>query len=134
MIWWMSIHWWRRAGTIVAVADLKALPVPMRPKDAVNAVKREHPMLLAETARVRSLAANLEVERRERMPSLSARVFTDHELDRRAYGGGLSIALPLWNWNKGAIRRSESLLEVIDARRTLVETKGAFLWSQRGYL
>jgi cobalt-zinc-cadmium efflux system outer membrane protein len=118
--------------TVVAVAELKTLPEPMRLADAVDAVKRNHPMLNAETARLRSLAANLEVERRERMPSMSARVFTDHELDRRAYGGGLSIEMPLWNWNQGAVRRSESLLEAGKerARATRLDLEGETIEAQ----
>jgi len=33
-----------------------------------------------------------------------------HELDRRAYGVGLEVDLPLWNWNSGRIARAEALL------------------------
>ena len=113
-------RWLGGAGgrTVVAVADLAKLPSPMTAAEAAAAVRRAHPMVIAETARLRSLEAEVEVARRERTPSLSARVFTDHELDRRAYGGGVSIALPLWNWNTAEIDRAERLLAAGETQLT----------------
>ncbi len=174
---------------VVAEADLSSLPTPPSVDEALAAALKHHPATTAAEARVRSLAAQIAVEKRARMPGLFVEAFTDHELDRRAYGGGVSLELPLWNWNRGAIERSRrlhaagqqqaaatrleleetvidavtrcrgsvvlatryrnkvlpqavsaaeivertyalgeaALLEVIDARRTLVEMKGAFL-------
>lgn len=176
------------AERLVAVADLTQLQSPLTMELAQKGAA-DHPKLDAARARVRALEANVTVERRTRIPSFAVEVFTDHELDRRAYGGGLAIELPLWNWNTGNIQRSEhllaaeknkleserieleiraieaqsqcaagmmlatrynerilpraesaaqviertyqlgeaTLLEVIDARRTLLETKGQFL-------
>ncbi len=173
---------------LVAVADLNQLPVPVTLETARKRAAK-HPDLDAARARVNALEADVTVERRARAPSLAVEIFTDHELDRRAYGVGLAFELPLWNWNTGNIQRSQhmlaaqknkleferleleiraveaqsqcqagvmlatryserilpraefaarviertyqlgeaTLLEVIDARRTLLETRGQFL-------
>ena len=173
---------------LVAVADLARLPGPVTMELAIKRAAK-HPAMDAARARVNALEANVTVERRARVPSLAVEIFTDHELDRRAYGVGLAIELPLWNWNTGNIQRSHhmlaaeknsleserleleiraieaqsqcqagmvlatryrerilpraqsaarviertyqlgetTLLEVIDARRTLLETRGQFL-------
>ena len=173
---------------LVAVADLTQLPGPVTMELARKRAAK-HPTLDAARARVNALEANVTVERRARVPSFAVEVFTDHGLDRRAYGAGLAIELPLWNWNTGNIQRSQrmlaaqknkleseridleiraieaqsqcqagtmlatrynkrilpraesaarviertyqlgeaTLLEVIDARRTLLETRGQFL-------
>ncbi len=173
---------------LLAVADLAQLPDPVT-MDTARKGAAKHPDLDAARARVNALEANVTVERRARVPSLAVEIFTDHELDRRAYGVGLAFELPLWNWNTGNIQRSQhmlaaqknkleferleleiraieaqsqcqagvmlatryserilpraefaarviertyqlgeaTLLEVIDARRTLLETRGQFL-------
>ncbi|MBW1873153.1 MAG: TolC family protein, partial [Deltaproteobacteria bacterium] len=70
----------------------------------------EHPAIAAAKARVQVLRAKVTIEQRARVPSFSIEAFTDHELDRRAYGVGLAIDLPIWNWNTGNIQQSQSSL------------------------
>ncbi len=97
------------AERLVAVADLTHLPSPIT-MELARKRAADHPTMDATRARVMALEANVTVERRARVPSFAVKLFTDHELDRSAYGGGLAIELPLWNWNTGSIQRSEHLL------------------------
>ncbi len=123
---WLGVGSDRR---LVAVADLYQLPRPISAGKARERVRAGHPALLASRARVDALAADLAVERTERIPEASIAAFTDHELDRRAYGVGLSLQLPLWNWNTDNIRRSERLLaagkELL--RAELLQLEGAVI-------
>ncbi|MCP4676689.1 MAG: TolC family protein [Deltaproteobacteria bacterium] len=103
---WLGV---RDSKRLVAEANLNQLPEPITPELARQRAGR-HPILDAAKAREQSLAASVTVERRARVPSIAVEVFTDHELDRSAYGVGLAIDLPLWNWNTANIQRSEHLL------------------------
>jgi cobalt-zinc-cadmium efflux system outer membrane protein len=112
-------------GKLVAVGNLTQLPNPISAHLA-RAKVGEHPTIEAARGRVKSLAANVVAARRERAPAMDLEIFTDHELDRRAYGVGLAIDLPLWNWNKGGVKQSEHLLtaqrSLLEARRLELET------------
>jgi len=104
---------WFGAGRdqqLVAVADLTKLEPPMSAKRAKQKTLSEHPAIAAAKARVQVLRAKVTIEQRARVPSFSIEAFTDHELDRRAYGVGLAIDLPIWNWNTGNIQQSQSSL------------------------
>jgi cobalt-zinc-cadmium efflux system outer membrane protein len=45
-----------------------------------------------------------------RIPAFSLTGYASEELDRRAYGVGLAVDLPLWNWNSGRIAEAEARL------------------------
>jgi cobalt-zinc-cadmium efflux system outer membrane protein len=94
--------------TLVADADLTDLPQPLSAKQVMDKIDADHPSLSAARARARALEAGVTAARRERVPAVELEIFTDHELDRRAYGVGLSFDLPIWNWNSGSIHRSEA--------------------------
>lgn len=112
---------------VTAVADLERLPEPSTRAQALAVVRQTHPALAASRARVAERAAQLEVQRRARLPGASLEAFTDHELDRRAYGVGLSLDLPIWNWNSGGIQRAQASLdasrEQAKAARVELETE-----------
>jgi len=93
-------------ATIVAVADLEALPDPPDPDDPIAG----QPALRLEAARVRALAADLVAARRQRLPAFSLTAYTSRELDQRARGGGIAVDLPLWDWNSGGIARAQAQL------------------------
>jgi cobalt-zinc-cadmium efflux system outer membrane protein len=61
-----------------------------------------------------------------RAPSFLVTGFTTAELDRRAFGVGLAVDLPIWNWNSGRIAQAEAKLaagqERAEATRLDVET------------
>lgn len=121
---WMGLP---EGEKLTAVADLDELPQPATGSRARELVRTEHPSVVAAEARVRALEADLSAERRARIPVSSIQAFTDHELDRSAYGGGLAIDLPLWNWNRGGVRRAESALAAgrneLDAERVELESQ-----------
>ncbi|MFA4947423.1 MAG: TolC family protein [Candidatus Krumholzibacteriia bacterium] len=96
--------------TIMAVADLSALPAAMDLDDALAKARTTHPALTAARARTRSLEADVGTEKMARVPSLSITGFTTDELDRRAYGIGLALDMPLWNWNSSRIAQSKAKL------------------------
>ena len=92
-----------------AVADIEKLPEISTLDRAIDRAREAHPRVRAAVARERALAADVGVERRSRAPDLSVDLFTDHELDRVAYGAGVEVELPLWSWNRGGIKRAEEM-------------------------
>ena len=109
----------------VAVADMAALPRPPSADVVRSRVRERHPAVVAATARMLALDADVSAERRTRVPDFAVSVFADSELDRSAYGATLSIDLPLWNHNTGNIRRAEAALAAgrkhLEAQRLGVE-------------
>ncbi len=104
---WMGVP---GGKTIVAVADLSALPAAMDLDEALAKARTTHPALAAAGARTRSLEAEVGAERMARVPSLSVMGYTTDELDRLAYGVGLAIDLPIWNWNSNRIAQAKAKL------------------------
>ena len=98
------------ACPLVAEADLWSVPRSSALQEAVARAQRGHPGIAAAAASVRALESQLEVERRARIPALTLKAFTSSELDLRAFGGALSVALPVWNWNGGRIVQAEGNL------------------------
>ncbi|MEK7705249.1 MAG: TolC family protein [Myxococcota bacterium] len=96
--------------TLVAVADLDALPTPVDRDTALGKARATHPALTVARARTRVLEAEVGTERMARVPSIGLAGFTTNELDRRAYGAGLAVDLPLWSWNSGRIAQAEAKL------------------------
>jgi cobalt-zinc-cadmium efflux system outer membrane protein len=96
--------------TLVADVDLSELPVVLDRDASLARTRETHPTVLAARARSRALGATLDTEKVARIPSFSLGGFTAHELDRRAYGVGLAIHLPVWNWNAGGIAQAEAKL------------------------
>jgi outer membrane protein, heavy metal efflux system len=104
---------WLRAPKgerIVAQVGPDALPETVSRDDALAKARASHPALEAVRARTRTLAAEVEVEKRARVPALSAKGFAGFEFDRRTFGIGLAVDLPLWNWNSGRIAQAEARL------------------------
>lgn len=120
--------------TLVGVADLSALPFAIGLVNALGKLRATHPALMAARARVRSLEAEVDAEKMARVPAFSITGFTTYELDRRAYGGGLSVDLPLWNWNSGRIAQAQARVaagqkraeaEALDLASTVIEVQAA---------
>lgn len=98
------------ATTLVAVADLETPPVAMGREPALAGARASHPTIARSRARTRSLEAEVGTEKMARVPSFSVTGFTAYELDRRAFGAGVAVDLPLWNWNSGRIAQAEGRL------------------------
>jgi len=96
--------------TVVAVADLDALPNVVERDAALERVRRNHPALALARARTRAVQAEVGVEERARVPSFALTGYTSDQLDARAFGVGVALDLPLWNWNRGRIAGAEASL------------------------
>lgn len=97
-------------GAPVAVADLDTLPAPLQLDSALALARANHPALAVARARTRSLETEVGKEKAARAPSLAVTGFAASELDRTAYGLGLAVDLPVWNWNSGRIAAAEARL------------------------
>lgn len=99
------------SGTaVVAVADQSAMPAVIDLGEAFAKVRTSHPALAAMRARTQSLAAEVDTQKAARVPNTSLTAFTGYEYDRRTYGVGLAVDVPIWNWNSGRIARAEATL------------------------
>jgi cobalt-zinc-cadmium efflux system outer membrane protein len=100
-----------RGRLVMVEAELGNVPQVPDLDAAMATARSRHPGLGAARARVRSLAAEAGAERMGRIPGLELRGFTARELERRTYGGGVALDLPLWDWNSGRIARAGAQLE-----------------------
>jgi cobalt-zinc-cadmium efflux system outer membrane protein len=118
--------------TFVAVADLDALPLTLDRDTALGRARTTHPVLALARARTRSLEAEVSIERMARVPSFSITGFTAYELDRRAYGVGLAVDLPVWNWNSSRIAQANAKLAAgrMQAEATALELESAVIEAQ----
>ena len=102
---WLRIP---KGETLAVSAELSTLPQPLDRESAVSRARATHPGLMAASSRTRSLSAELEAERRARIPAFSLKAYTAQELDRQAYGVGLGVELPVFNLNAGGIARAKA--------------------------
>lgn len=98
--------------TLVVATDLTALPTAPDLTTTLARLRAAHPAVTAARAHVRSLESDVRAEKASRIPNVSVAGFTAYELDRRAYGVGVAVDLPLWNWNAGRIAVAEAALAV----------------------
>jgi len=106
--------------TIVAVADLDALPIAPDRETALAKARATHPALALARAETRSLEADVSTEKMARVPAFSITGFTASELDRQAYGVVVGVDVPIWNWNSGRIAQAEA--ELAAGRRRAAAT------------
>ena len=118
--------------TLVAVAALDALPFAVDRDTALAKARTTHPALAVAQARTRSLEAEVGIEHRARVPSFSLTGFAAFELDQRAYGVGIAVDLPVWNWNTGRIEKAEASLAAGKklAEVTALEVEAAVIVAQ----
>lgn len=137
-------------GTPSAQADGLALrgtirdfaPPPPPTEELVRLALCQRPDVIANRLGVRSAAANVDVQRRERFPDVFA-LYTPYAFDSNnsssalkgatSWGAGVFATVPLFNRNQGNIRRAErnvyqTQLEVSGLERQVVaEAEGAAL-------
>jgi cobalt-zinc-cadmium efflux system outer membrane protein len=102
---WLGVP---KGKAVMAAQDRSALPAAMSLDDALAKTRTTHPALAAARARTQSLAAEVDTEKMARVPNFSLTAFTGYEFDRRTYGVGLAVDLPIWNWNSGRIAQAEA--------------------------
>lgn len=91
-------------------ADLASVPEVPDLDVALSAARAAHPSILAARARVRGLSSALGLENIARLPAFEVRGFAESEPDRRTRGGGITVDVPLWNWNSGRIVQARAQL------------------------
>jgi cobalt-zinc-cadmium efflux system outer membrane protein len=91
---------------VFPLADFKRLPQSAS-LDLVMSISQKHPDVVVKTAMIKVNEQEVKAEKKERIPSFSLQFFTDHELDRVAYGAGIDVNIPIWNLNTGRIHAAE---------------------------
>jgi len=91
-------------------ADLQTLPEPLPRDIALAKARTDHPSLIAARAQRQQLQSQLRAESALRFPAVALSGFTTSELDRRAYGMGVTVALPLFDWNSSRIEGARARL------------------------
>jgi outer membrane protein, heavy metal efflux system len=113
-------------GAVAARMDLAAVPGVPDVDSALARAASGHPSLAASAARVQSLDAELGIEKWGRLPGVGVKVFRLAEPDRRAYGAGVALDVPIWNWNSGRVSQARAQLEAgrrrLDAERLDIES------------
>jgi len=95
-------------NTLVAVTAVD-LAAPAMPREAaLNRARVNDPALPQAQARARLLDAEVATSRRGRAPNFALTGFTAQELDRRAYGLGVAVDIPVWSFNAGPVARAEA--------------------------
>ncbi|MFO0583228.1 MAG: TolC family protein [Anaeromyxobacter sp.] len=102
------------------IGGVEASPVPGVP--SVRGKVPDHPRVRAAVARAAAASSEASVARRSRFPALAVGAYASSELDREAYGGRVTVELPLWNWRSGEVRRAEALADS-EARRADAERR-----------
>jgi len=97
-------------GTLVPLAQFEALSVAPKRDTALARARATHPVLAVARAKARLLEAELGAEKMARVPALSLSGVSSYEIDRRSYGLGVAVDLPLWNWNSGRVAAAEAKL------------------------
>lgn len=121
-------------------ADLSSVPTALDLDAALAQARFSHPSIKAARARVEARAAEVSIEKLARVPSVALKAFTEEEIDRRAYGGGIAVDIPVWNWNGGRIAQAQAQLaagkkqleaQARDLESSIVESHGACLAASR---
>ncbi len=118
--------------TLTVEADLGNLPVIIERDAALAKARGDHPSLAVAEAQSRLMEADVHLEKAARLPTFAVTGFTTHELDRRAYGVGLAVDVPLFDWNSGRITQAEARLAASRRRAQVVslELQGLVLNTQ----
>lgn len=122
---------WLGRPVLGVALDLGRTSEPPPLSEVKDGLVGRQPRVRAAQARVSGSAEELRAERNQRVPTVSVGGYVLSEVDRRAVGGALGVAAPIWNWNGGGIARAtateaaeSSRLEAvrIEAASSLVET------------
>lgn len=130
----------KRARELRIEADLSSIPKILDLDTVLAQARSSHPSIKAARARVEAQAAEVAVQKLARVPSVALKAFTEEELDRRAYGGGITVEMPVWNWNAGRIAQAQAQLaagkkrleaQARDLESSIIESHGACLAASR---
>ena len=86
----------------------------------LNIALKKQPLLLQKESDLQKEQYNISFQKNNRFPDISLKGIFAREIDKRSFGFGLSLPLPLWNRNQGAIasayageRKAQNELEQI---------------------
>ena len=71
------------------------------------ALKRQ-PLLLQKESGLQKQQYNISFQKNNRFPDISLKTIFAREIDKRSFGFGLSLPLPLWNRNQGEIAKASA--------------------------
>ena len=91
-----------------AAGHLDELPEIIPLDQALAHMPDSQPQARAAQDRILAAVARVRGARAERFQDVEVGGFYERELDSRAYGARLEMAVPLWNWNGGAIQQARA--------------------------
>lgn len=108
-------------------SDLDPRRLPPSPEKLVEIAISRNSAYRAALSRSEAAKWAVTAERAARQPGLGLSLFWNRELDRQASGAALSLSIPLWNRNEGAVRTARGDLAEAEAEalelRVQVETE-----------
>ena len=104
---WIGVE---NVASLRIAADLTRLPTVVTKQEATQRILAVHPALLAEKARIEVRAGEVTAAEKARRPDVEVEIFTEQELDKSSYGGGIGVELPLWQREQGRIRYAKARL------------------------
>ncbi len=84
-------------------SDLDPGVMPSLSDVTVEQVVARNPAFRAAQARVKAARSGVAAERAVRLPGIEVSAFSQNELDRKAVGATIGVAIPLWNRNQAGI-------------------------------
>ncbi|MBN2716728.1 MAG: TolC family protein [Deltaproteobacteria bacterium] len=96
---WVGVN--TRVGCEAALA-FSETEAPQVGRNRIDA----HPEMEKVRLEMKAQDTRIQLEKRRRFPEMAVSVFTENELDKRAFGGGVALVVPLWNHNDGPIHRA----------------------------
>ena len=100
--------------------DFDTGPVEYTRESLVDMAIKNHPLVLKKKEEIKQKNYILEKEKVSVIPDITFRGVYENELDKRSYGVGLSVSIPLWYQKKGEIVRAGGELSM--ARAELFST------------
>jgi cobalt-zinc-cadmium efflux system outer membrane protein len=95
--------------------DLDPSVMAPLPEGTVELAASRNPVFRAAQSRAEAARSAVAVERAARLPGLEVSAYSQSEIDRKAYGATLGIAIPLWNRNRAGVGIAQAELAEAEA-------------------
>ncbi|MBN2528016.1 MAG: TolC family protein [Deltaproteobacteria bacterium] len=91
-----------------------------QPPPQVSATQLEtHPALLRAAKQLAVAQKETRLAQKNRFPEIALTLFAENELDKSAMGAGVEVAIPLWNFNRGAIAHAKAQTAAVAKEATV---------------
>ena len=104
-----------------AKVEWEDLPELENLESVMKNAQQDHPQLAAAQNHVEASKALYKVEKNRLFPELGIGGFYEKELDAKAYGGMVTVEVPLWNWNVGGMKTAKAKLKSAKFQKTNTE-------------